>query len=154
MGLSRIEGLLRRSPLFPNFFSPSCLVALRTSPSSCSCTSRTLESFHSFQGRSSSVTMTMSLTFTFRFGVSHFCLRLILARYSFLHLPQNCSDRYCTALQHFLAYKSSLINLPGGGSGTEDFIVRRWLGVKGSKLFGSVIVSTVSGCLLIMDIAS
>lgn len=110
---------------------PICMVALRTSPLSDLHTSKTLASFHSLR-QASSWTMTMSSTCTFRLGACHFCLRAIPARYSFLHLHQNCSDRYCTRLHLFLLYRSSLTNLPGGGSGTEDFNVSRWYGVSAS----------------------
>lgn len=136
----RTVGLRAPSPPFPILPLPTCMVALRTSPSSDLRTSKTLASFHSFRG-ASSWTMTMSSTCTFRLGACHFCLRAIPARYSFLHRHQNCSDRYCTRLHLFLLYRSSLTNLPGGGSGTEDFIVSRWFGVSGSRLVGSLMLS-------------
>src|SRR4029434_8383508 len=95
------EGFERRSPLFPNIRFPICILVLHTSPSSSLKTSRTLANFHSFRGPSS-FTITMSPGCTFRLAVRHRCLREILARYSFFHLPQNCSHRYCTCLHRFL----------------------------------------------------
>ena len=105
MGCSTTDGLLRHSPSYTSFLSPIVMVALRTSPPSSLNTSGTLSS--SLRGASSWM-MTMSLTCTFCLGACHFCLRVFPARYSFLHLHQNCSDRYCTRLHLFLAYKSSL----------------------------------------------
>ena len=154
MGLWTMDGWLRRSPFFPNFRSPTCTVTFRNRPSSSSGASTTMASFHSLRGTSSSLMITMSPTSTLRLGACHSWRRVIFDRYSFLHLCQNCSDRYWTLLQRFLAYRSSLINFPGGGSGTEDFIVIKWFAVSGSKLVGSLMVSTVSGRLFTMAIAS
>ena len=85
----------------------------------------------------SSCTITTSPILRFLFGRDHFCRKLRLMRYSFLHLLQNCSARNWTRHHRFRAYTSSLTKLPGGGRSVLFFIVSRWFGVKGSKLFGS-----------------
>lgn len=147
MGRSTMDGLIIHSPCFLALRSPIWSLTLRTRPSSSWYASRTLASFHSFRGSSSSLTITISPACVFHLGVCHRCLRVMLARCSFLHLLENCSAKYCTRRQRFRAYKSSLMNSPGGGTGMEDFIVSKWLCVNGSILVGSLILLTVSGRL-------
>ena len=145
IGLWTMDGWLQRSPCFPNCRSPTFTATFCTSPSSSSHASTTLASFHSLRGTSSSLMITISPTSTLRLGACHRCRRAMFERYSFLYLCQNCLDRYWTLLHHFLVYRSSLMNFHGGGSGTEDFIVIKWFGVSGSKLVGSLMLSTVRG---------
>lgn len=61
--------------------------------------------FHSLRGMSSSLMITISPTSTLCLGACHRCRKAMCARYSFLHLWKNCSDRYWPLLhlQVFLA---------------------------------------------------
>lgn len=153
-GLSKMVGLLRCSPFFPNSLSPTWMMVFLTSPSSSSVAWRTLTSLHLLRGTSSSFRRTMSPAYKLHRGTWHLCLRVMIIRYSFLYRFQNCSERYWICLHIFLVCMSLLTNVPGGGKGTADFMFRRWLGVKGSRLLWSLIVLILKGRIFKMDIAS
>ena len=129
-------------------------LALRTFPSLLTTTSCMLASLQWFLGRFSSWTRTTSPACTFLWGLVQRCRCWSSWRYSRFHLIQNCSARYWTLRQRFQLYRSGLWNCPGGGSITPDLAVRRWLGVIGVKLVGSLRVSIVKGRLFTMAAAS
>lgn len=85
-----------------------------------------------FLGELSSTTSTRSPTVRFLRGLCHFCRSCIIARYSLTHLFQNRSVMYCTCLHRLRAYKSCLLNKPGGSVGLP--LSRSiWLGVRAYK---------------------
>lgn len=153
-GRSTTDCLLRRSPFLPSFWLPRHILTLLTSPSWSIVVSVTLPKRHSFLGSPSSLSISMSPICRFVLEVCQRCLVAMLARYSFRQRLQNYSARYWIWRHLFWAYLSSLTNLPGGGKAVTDFIVSKWLGVSGSRLFGSLRLSTVSGRLFTIAIAS
>ena len=113
-------------------------------------TDETHANCHLLRGRCSSLMITMSPTQRFLWGSSHFWRCCRLNKNSFLHRLQNSFAKCWTLLQRFLQYRSADWKLPGGGSTTFVFIVKRWLGVKGLAILGSFRLSTERGRLLMM----
>ena len=126
---------------------------LRTKPSCDGMASITLASFQQDLWDCSSTTRTMSSTFKFSLTVFHLHRDMCWWTISFFHLDQNKSTIYCTRLHCFEAYRSARSVLSGASvlGMTFDFKVNMWLGVKGSRDWGSLISSTLSGQLFITD---
>ena len=96
----------------------------------------------------------MAPTTKFQTPFFHICVTCSLWRNSFLHLLQNFPAICCTRCHLLFEYASGLLNSPGGGMTTLVFIVRRLLGESGISLFGSLMVSTVSGFELMISSTS
>ena len=92
---------------------------------------------HKLQWEFSTETRTISPTAKFLCGHSHFCLAWSNSRYSFDHLFQKISANYCTCLHLQHDSWSSLLNSPGG-IGDSECKSSKWLGIKGSRSWGSV----------------
>ena len=75
------------------------------------------------------------------FEVSSFALTFLAflqtLQYSFFQQDQNSLAMCQTLRQCFLLYISGLVNSPGGGETTFDFMVRIFMGDKGCRLVGS-----------------
>ena len=80
---------------------------------------------------------TISPTAKFLCDRSHFCLAWSNGRYSFDHLFQKISAKYCTCLHLRRDSWSSLLNSPGG-IGDSERKSSKWLGIKGSRSWGTV----------------
>lgn len=94
-------------------------------------------------GQQSSFTRSTLWTARFYFGLFHFQGCWSLRRYSLFQHVQNRFARYmyCTHRQHCLIKTSAHLKTPGGGSKMLVFIVRRLLGLNGSRSSGSLEVN-------------
>ena len=90
-----------------------------TNPLESGFVSRTLPKGHEDLGEEGSTITTMSPVLMFFLTLDHFCRSCINVRYSWVHRLQNKSAKYCTCFHRRLAYKSALVNSPGGRTGLE-----------------------------------
>ena len=109
----------------------------------------TLANGQRFLGVFSLLNRTISPTLTFLTGDCHLVLNCSAGRYSFSHLFQKMSAKYCTFLQRLRLYRSSLTNISWGRC-DPDLRSRRWFGVRGSKSLTSS-ERVVSGRLFTID---
>ena len=90
-----------------------------TNPLESGFVSRTLPKGHEDLGEEGSTITTMSPVLMFFLTLDHFCRSCINVRYSCVHHLQNKSAKYCTCFHRHLAYKSALVNSPGGRTHLE-----------------------------------
>ena len=93
----------------------------------------TRASCHMLRGAFLSFTKTTSLMDRSLRGHDHFCDSCKLRRNSFCQCDQNLLAKCCTRLQRLRAYTSAGFKLPRTASSTLDFMVNRWLGVRGAS---------------------
>ena len=124
------------------------IFALRTVPLESGNVWTILPISQELRGEELSAISTTSPAAKFLLGRNHFCRSWRSGMYSRIHLVQNRSARYWTCFQRLLEYVSSLLKMPGGMLGW-DFSSNKWLGVRGSRSFGSS-ETLVSGLLLMM----
>ena len=136
------------------YWLPTSSLTLLTKPSLSGRALITWQTFHWFQGVSSSLMMRTSFTWRFFLVWVHFCLSCRGRGNSFFHLQQNSLVRCCTCRHHFLAYRSADLNTPGGDRTTFVFNLRKWFGVSASVEPGDDMLSAVYGRLLTMASAS
>lgn len=92
-----------------------------------------------FLGAVSSMMTTRSPGGNFLLGLFHLLLSCINGRYSLTHLFQKRSAMYCTCLHLLLEYRSPLWNSLGGMMGFA-LSRSRWLGVRGYRSLGSLVI--------------
>ena len=100
--------------------------------------SKTLPSGQEPRGAVGSMMITISPGLRLPLFWFHFCRSCSKGRYSRIHLFQKRSEIYWTCLHLRLTYRSCCSNSPGGKA-CFPFISRIWLGVRGSRLFGSFV---------------
>lgn len=92
-----------------------------------------------FVGAVSSMMTTRFPGVNFLLGLFHLLLSFINGRYSLTHLFQKRSAMYYTCLHLLLEYRSPLWNSLGGMTGF-DLSRSRWLGVRGYRSLGSLVI--------------
>ena len=128
-----------RLPLLSRRMSAMASRTERSLPSEPCIASETRANCHLLRGVSSSLMITTSPTPRSLRGQHHFACVWRFSRYSFLHRDQNLLARCCTRRQRLLEYLSaSWKPCLEGGRTIFDFIVKRWLGVKGNSEYGSM----------------
>ena len=108
---------------------------------------------HLFLVESSCTNTTKSPTWKFRFGQFHFWRDCRVAKTSFFHKVQNSLHTCWTCHQFFWQYISSFWNIPGGGI-IFVFMLSNCIGLSGTILFTSPILSQVIGLELIISSTS